>query len=643
MSNIFLSYDRDDEARARPIAALLERAGHPVWWDRQIKGGGEFGAEIEAALDAADKIIVLWSQRSVKSAWVRDEAAVGRDTGRLVPVTIDGTPAPLGFRQYQTIDLSKWRGRGDSSQVKDLLDALGATTPFPTTPRSKSSPLIFRLSRRLLLLGSGTIIAIVAAGALLWQVWSTGGDGTPTFAILPADSSAASKQLASDVATRVASLNDPSGADFHMVAADSAWRSNGYALKVGAGSAGRSGQTLTLVSGRNNTILWSSPLEVADSPNDLVQAIAVTAQRALSCAADVLTYRREKIDEETLKLYLNGCTQYDAAYGTNSSNTSVDKLFLEVIAKAPHFVPAWSKLFEVESEDLFTAGHKPMSKTLQTQLERAKQLGIDVAEAYAIRANLRSPADFVGIFRTFDEGIAKHPDNAFLFRSRGERYFYVGRMNDAVGDTRHAVQLDSLSPANQQTFASALAYSGDAAAGYVQLRKAEELWPNSTTLGMARYRLDLRFGNPQEAQALYREYALLASQYPAQGKFIEARISPTPKNIEAALEAERKINRQFPPFTASLIQALGYFGRKDEAIDLLVNSPDGKWHEWIGYNAEVLFRPMMRDVWRDPRSMAGAAHVGLLHYWEVSGNWPDFCFDPTLPYNCKKEAAKYHA
>ena len=643
MSNIFLSYDRDDEARARPVAALLERAGHPVWWDRQIKGGGEFGAEIEAALDAADKIIVLWSQRSVKSAWVRDEAAVGRDTGRLVPVTIDGTPAPLGFRQFQTIDLSKWRGRGDSSQVKDLLDALGATTPFLTAPRSKSNPLIFTLSRRPLLLGSGTIVAIAAVGALLWQVWSTGGDGTPTFAILPADSSVASKQLASDVATRVVSLNDPSAADFHIVDADSARRNNGYALKVGAGSAGRSGQTLTLVSGRNNRILWSSPLEVPVSPNDLVQAIAVTAQRALSCAADALSYRREKIDEETLKLYLNGCTQYDAAFETNSSNTSVDKLFLEVIAKAPHFVPAWSKLFEVESEDLFTAGHKPMSKTLQTQLERAKQLRIDVAEAYAIKANLLSPADFVGIFRTFDEGITKHPDNAFLFRSRGERYFYVGRMNDAVGDTRRAVQLDPLSPANQQTFASALAYSGDPAAGYVQLRKAEQLWPNSTTLGMARYRLDLRFGNPQEAQALYRDYALLASQYPAQGKFIEARISPTPENIEAALEAERKINRQFPPFIASLIQALGYFGRKDEAIDLLMNSPEGKWHEWIGYNAEVLFRPMMRDVWRDPRSMAGAAHVGLVHYWEVSGNWPDFCFDPTLPYNCKKEAAKYHA
>jgi tetratricopeptide (TPR) repeat protein len=274
------------------------------------------------------------------------------------------------------------------------------------------------------------------------------------------------------------------------------------------------------------------------------------------------------------------------------------------------------------------------------QLKRADELGLDIAEAYAVKARLLSPADFVGIFRTFDEGIRKHPDNALLFRLRGERYSYVGRMNEAVGDTGHAVQLDPLSPANLQTYASELAYSGQTEAGYEQLRKAEKLWPNSPTVTMARYRMDLRFGDPKEAQDLYRRLAVTTAN-PAQAAFIEARITPTPQNIEAALDAERKLNRQFPPFIASVVQALAYFGRKDEVIDLMMNYPGGRRSEWIGYNAEVLFRPYMRDVWRDPRSMAGAAHVGLLHYWKVSGNWPDYCFDPTLPYDCKKEAAKY--
>lgn len=642
MANIFLSYDREDDAQARPIAALLERSGHAVWWDRQIKGGGEFGAEIEAALNAADKIIVLWSQQAIRSAWARDEASVGRDTGRLVPVTIDGTPAPLGFRQFQTIDFSKWRGRAGAPEAQDLLNALGTTAPPMTASRPSERPSRHGPSRRLLL-GAGAFLAIAASGALIWQFWPASSGVTPTFAIVAADTSPAARQLAADVATRVAGFTDPSAADFHIADENSGEVGKGYALKVGAGSGSGSGQALTLVNHGNNAILWSSQLEVPHgNPDDLAQAVAISAQRALSCAADALSYRREKIDQETLKLYITGCAQYDAAYGTNRGNALLNKLFEQVIAKAPHFAPAWSMLFSAESEDLATPEREALIKRAQSQLERAKQLGIDVPEAYAVKVGMLSPLDFAGIFRTFDEGIAKFPGNAFLLRLRGERYGYVGRMNDAISDTGRAVQLDPLSPAGQQSFASELAYSGDVASGYAQLRKAERLWPNSMTVLFARYRLDLRFGDAREAQALYREYATQLAQNPAQGKFIEARINPTPENIETALEAERKINRQFPPFIASLVQALAHFGRKDEVIDLMINYPGGRWREYIGYNAEVLFRPMMRDVWRDPRSMAAAAHLGLLQYWKSSGNWPDHCFDPTLPYDCKNEAAKYH-
>src|SRR5688572_27211228 len=115
MASVFLSYDHDDAAKARSIAIALEKAGHSVWWDRHIKGGSQFSMEIEQALNAAAVVVVLWSQQSVGSAWVRDEAAAGRDTGRLVPAMIDGTAPPLGFRQYQAIDLSRWKGRGKTA------------------------------------------------------------------------------------------------------------------------------------------------------------------------------------------------------------------------------------------------------------------------------------------------------------------------------------------------------------------------------------------------------------------------------------------------------------------------------------------------------------------------------------------------
>jgi hypothetical protein len=43
---------------------------------------------------------------------------------------------------------------------------------------------------------------------------------------------------------------------------------------------------------------------------------------------------------------------------------------------------------------------------------------------------------------------------------------------------------------------------------------------------------------------------------------------------------------------------------------------------------------------RDPRFMALAARIGLVDYWRATGKWPDFCADPGLTYDCRKEAAR---
>ena len=124
MGIIFLSYARDDEVFARTLARALESAGHEVWWDRRIDSGEEFAAEIEAALERADVVLVAWSAHSVKSAWVRDEASAGRDDGRLLPVSIDGWRPPMGFRQYQTLELPGWKGGSRDARTAELLKAV---------------------------------------------------------------------------------------------------------------------------------------------------------------------------------------------------------------------------------------------------------------------------------------------------------------------------------------------------------------------------------------------------------------------------------------------------------------------------------------------------------------------------------------
>src|SRR5687768_18524949 len=93
---LFLSYSHADEARARRLAAALDEAGYNVWWDALIEGGTAYAKTITKALETADVVLVLWSAASVESDWVRDEAALGRDRHRLVPLSLDGVRPQIG-------------------------------------------------------------------------------------------------------------------------------------------------------------------------------------------------------------------------------------------------------------------------------------------------------------------------------------------------------------------------------------------------------------------------------------------------------------------------------------------------------------------------------------------------------------------
>ena len=125
MAKLFLSYSRKDSGRAERFMQWLEREGHDVWRDEDdIGGGASFSFEIEKALKDCDAVVVLWSAEAVQSAWVRDEAGYGRDRGKLIPLSLDGTEPPLGFRQFQSIDISKWKGRGDPSAAERIRSAI---------------------------------------------------------------------------------------------------------------------------------------------------------------------------------------------------------------------------------------------------------------------------------------------------------------------------------------------------------------------------------------------------------------------------------------------------------------------------------------------------------------------------------------
>lgn len=183
-STIFLSYAHTDKAKAQRIASVLEKSGYIVWWDALIEGGSRFAKSIDEALDKADAVVVLWSKDSIESDWVKDEASHARDRQRLVPISLDGSHPPLGFRQYQMIDLSHWRGKAEASQIKAVRRAIAsAVGQLPARISAGAAPV----DRRKAMIAGAAAGAAAAGGAIAWTAGLF--DGQPanarSIAVLP--------------------------------------------------------------------------------------------------------------------------------------------------------------------------------------------------------------------------------------------------------------------------------------------------------------------------------------------------------------------------------------------------------------------------------------------------------------------------
>ena len=206
MADVFLSYARANQAEIERLGLALEEGGRSLWYDRKIEGGTHFAKDIERQLKAASAVVVAWSQESIESHWVLDEAGFARDEDKLIPITLDGTLPPFGFRQIQSIDFSNWPQ--DESALASLERAIShhvvkaaqVQSDAPPNPGELAEPNAFAnlnatapdvapasgLSRRNLVLGG----AALAGGTSLLAGWrfgwlGSGGTSSMSMAVLP--------------------------------------------------------------------------------------------------------------------------------------------------------------------------------------------------------------------------------------------------------------------------------------------------------------------------------------------------------------------------------------------------------------------------------------------------------------------------
>ena len=138
MADIFLSYAREDEARAATLARVLDARGWSVFWDRRIIAGTSWDEVVEREINNSKCVVVLWSTAAVTSRWVKTEARFGLQRDALVPASLDGTTIPLEFRFLESAQLQSWNGDVNHSEFQVLTEGISRhVQPRPDT----SSPI----------------------------------------------------------------------------------------------------------------------------------------------------------------------------------------------------------------------------------------------------------------------------------------------------------------------------------------------------------------------------------------------------------------------------------------------------------------------------------------------------------------------
>lgn len=166
MADVFISYASEDRPRIRPLAEALQERGFSVWWDRSLAAGHDYAAVIERELKNAKAVIVVWTQSSSVSTFVRDEAGRARDAGRLVPVLLDPVQLPLGFGAFQAEDFTRWNGGANAPQMQILDEALRAKIEGRDVNAEAVARKRRRLMSRIRIVSVLTVIALLVGIAV---------------------------------------------------------------------------------------------------------------------------------------------------------------------------------------------------------------------------------------------------------------------------------------------------------------------------------------------------------------------------------------------------------------------------------------------------------------------------------------------
>lgn len=667
MADVFVSYARGDQRLAQRVASHLTKAGFSVWWDTELLPHNRFATEIEDQIRTAHAVLVIWSRASTTSPWVRAEAELGRAQGKLIQVLVDECTIPLPFNQYQSADLRHWHGDEGNRQWSKVLASVAhfANHTGPSPPnRTPGRPILRRLRFALgfgrLGLASLSVIALAGGALFYWSLHSVEVRGA-RIAVQPFRTIGANSRLSDFAAGLSNSLQDvltqdqlqtlsPAEVD-SLKGEDLAPRAK--ALGVGllfSGNVESKGTDLDVEMRLDDPVqhagLWSAEISGPAAQSDQLQArVDALTLAVLNCSAQALG-PTVRIPDSALQAFLHACelsqTASHGLMGGRAAYAMLDAM-RQAAREAPDFAAAHSVLakhlaFVAAYHLLDNVG--PIRQEAANEAHRALELDAKDPDGFVALGLLAPPLDFAKRESLFRQALASNPSwphaNGFL----GNVMSDTGRLQEAATLYQRAASVNQQSNDWAIEAAGGLIRIGQTQEADRELAKLYQVWPMDaenleyqlkSLIAQKRWSdanklLDRASDFPQDFSpswiADWRSlFAALNSNNPAMREA-----------VHKALTGSATVNPQHAVYGLALL------GFVDDSFSVAMHQMpvDASREDAAGF----IFDPEVASLRRDPRFLALAARFGLVDYWHRTGNWPDFCRDPGLPFSCAQEAAK---
>ena len=440
MADVFVSYSRSDRARVAPLVAAIEAKGWSVWWDPAIDAGQQFDDQIDAELQAANAVLVVWTPTSVASRWVRGEARDAAERGILVPVRFEDARLPIDVRAIQTTDLDKWGEDPASAPFQDLLRSLSAVIKRQRARQAVKSATNAAQA--------GPVITPPRVGICVLPFANMSGDQEQEYF---------SDGITEDIITDLSKVSALS-----VVSRNSAFMYKGKhvdvpklarELKVGhilEGSVRKAGGrvriTAQLVDGSSNDHVWAERYD-----RDLSDIFALQAEisEAIVKALKLKLVPEEKKaiehrgtdNVEAYNLYLMARQSYVTSHEADARRTeTILRLCQRAVEVAPGYARAWA-LIAIGQMNLRFVNGRPGDDGL-VPAERALALDPNLAEAHAVKARILSQyGRHEEAAAELDVALRLDPESYEVNRAAAYLRFRQQRLDEAIRHYEKALSL----------------------------------------------------------------------------------------------------------------------------------------------------------------------------------------------------------